>query len=389
MISRPRQSRNIYNTRSRNSNNCVSIFTGDYVNSRSCSSFVPRTIGGDARSIPVRITSPSAARGPSEPVNRQRAVKVINPTKITPQKRSNYSFPSFYMARNARSVREKLDELTAQLLTVHMDIAIITESWLHDHIDSNILTIPGYNFVRRDRRDRIGGGVCAFVSSEIPFKRRSALESPEHECLWLWLRPHRLPRPLSGIICGVVYFPEAPAQVQRDRTTYIIETLDSVKTSYPDCGVVLLGDFNTQDISDMLANHNLKQVVTRPTRGNSILDLILTDFSEHYSEPIVSAHLGSSDHGSVHWNSLSINQLSSQRAKRKRISMRRFPQSAISAFGRWACSHRWFIKFSDVEVDGDPPSVDSLTDPFTKDLSSASDVYFPSKSVKIHPTDKP
>ena len=95
-------------------------------------------------------------------------------------------------------------------------------------------------------------------------------------------------------------------QVQRDRTTYIIETLDSVKTSYPDCGVVLLGDFNTQDISDMLANHNLKQVVTRPTRGNSILDLILTDFSEHYSEPIVSAHLGSLDHGSVHWNMLSV-----------------------------------------------------------------------------------
>lgn len=128
--------------------------------SRSCSSFVPWTKGGDARSIPVRITPRSAARGPSEPVNRQRVVKVINPTKITPQKPPNYSFLSFYMA-NARSVREKLDELTAQLLTVHMDIAIITESWLHDHIDSNILTIPGYNIVRRDRRDRIGG-VCVF-----------------------------------------------------------------------------------------------------------------------------------------------------------------------------------------------------------------------------------
>ena len=135
----------------------------------------------------------------------------------------------------------------------------------------------------------------------------------------------------------------------------------------------------------MLANHNLKQVVTRPTRGNSILDLILTDFSEHYSEPIVSAHLGSSDHGSVHWNPLPINQLSSQRAKKKRISMRRFPQSAICAFGRWACSHPWF---SDVEVDG-APLVDPLTDSFTKDLLSACDVYFPSKFVKIHPTDKP
>ncbi|PFX29204.1 RNA-directed DNA polymerase from mobile element jockey [Stylophora pistillata] len=240
---------------------------------------------------------------------------------------------------NARSVRDKLDELTAQLLTFHMDIAIITETWLHDYIDNNILTIPGYNIARRDRHNRIGGGVCAFVSSEIPFKRRSDLESPEHECLWLWLRPHRLPRPLSGIICGVVYFPVASAQVQRDRTKYIIETLDSVKTSYPDCGVVLLGDFNTQDISDMLANHNLKQVVMRPTRGNSILDLILTDFSEYYSEPIVSAQLGSSDHGSVHWNPLSMNQLNPLCVEKKRIPMRRFPQSAISAFGSKAFDH--------------------------------------------------
>lgn len=134
----------------------------------------------------------------------------------------------------------------------------------------------------------------------IPFKRRPDLESPEHECMWLWLRPHRLPRPLSGIICGIVYFSEAPAHVQKDRTTHIIETLDSVRATYPDCGVVLLGDFNTQDITDMLANHNLKQIVQKPTRGNNILDLILTNLSEHYSEPLVSAHLGSSDHVSVH-----------------------------------------------------------------------------------------
>ena len=54
---------------------------------------------------------------------------------------------------NARCVRKKLDELTAQLYTVHVDIAIITESWLHDHVNSNLLSIPGYNLVKLDRRD--------------------------------------------------------------------------------------------------------------------------------------------------------------------------------------------------------------------------------------------
>ena len=79
------------------------------------------------------------------------------------------------------------------------------------------------------------------------------------------------------------------------------------------------------------------------------------------------------------------NQLCSQGVKKKKYT-HRFPQSAISAFGRWACVHRWL---SDVEMGKDSPSVDSLTDSFTKDLSSAIDVYFSSKCVKIHPTDKP
>ena len=39
-------------------------------------------------------------------------------------------------------------------------------------------------------------------------------------------------------------------------------------------------------------------------------------------------------------------------------------------------------------MDGDSPSVDCVTDSFIKDLSSASDVYFPPRSVKIHPRDK-
>ena len=71
------------------------------------------------------------------------------------------------------------------------------------------------------------------------------LESPDHECMWLWLCPPRLPRPLSGIIVGAMYFPEAPDDLQRTRASYIIDCIDSFKSAHSDCGVVLLGDFNT------------------------------------------------------------------------------------------------------------------------------------------------
>ena len=82
---------------------------------------------------------------------------------------------------------------------------------------------------RRDRPDREGGEVYAFITTGIPCKTRVDLKNPLFECMWLWLRPHRLPRPLSGIICGIVYFPEVLAQDNRDRVTYLTETLDSLE----------------------------------------------------------------------------------------------------------------------------------------------------------------
>ena len=82
------------------------------------------------------------------------------------------------------------------------------------------------------------------------------------ECLWFWLRPRRLSRSLTGLICGVVYCPpNTPAQEENDLVAYIIDTLDVVRSRRPDCGVVILGDFNTLNVADVFVHHNLKQVV--------------------------------------------------------------------------------------------------------------------------------
>ena len=87
--------------------------------------------------------------------------------------------------------------------------------------------------------------------------------------MWLWLHPPCLPRPLSGITIGAMYFPETPTDLQRTHASYIIECIDSVKSTHPDCGVVLLGDFNILNVMNILANHTLKQLVHKPTRGNN------------------------------------------------------------------------------------------------------------------------
>ena len=56
-------------------------------------------------------------------------------------------------------------------------------------------------------------------------------------------------------------------------TTYCL--LDVNK--HPDHGMVLLGDFNDFDCSNLVSHHSLKQVVQQPTRNSAILDLILTN----------------------------------------------------------------------------------------------------------------
>ena len=202
--------------------------------------------------------------------------------------------------------------------------------------------------------------------------------------MWLWLRPPRLPCPFSGIIVGAMYFPDAPADEQRARASYIIECIDSVKSAHPDCGVVLLGDFNTLDVKNILTNHTLKQLVREPSRGNSVLDLVISNLASYYNEPVVSAHLGSSDHCS-HWVPNSNYGSSKLTAKKKVVKTHRFPESALNAFGRLVSAHSWFAHTCAVDY----LPVDDLTTSFSDDFCNAINIYFPAKSVKIHPTDKP
>lgn len=174
--------------------------------------------------------------------------------------------PGFWLI-NSRSLFPKIDELRLRLSTKSTDFVAITETWLNSSIDDNLISINDFIVYRKDRSHCRGGGVGAFVSSCIPSKRRSDLESDRFECLWVWLRPHRLPRPLTGLLCCVVYNPpDTPAQDQDDLRKYIIETVDSVRVNHPHCGVVILGDFNLLDIKDILSHHNLKQVVVSETR---------------------------------------------------------------------------------------------------------------------------
>ena len=179
--------------------------------------------------------------------------------------------------------------MTALLSANPVDLIAITESWLHKDIEDSLLHINGFNLFRKDRTTRRGGGVCVFLRDEFPCTRRFDFENNDFECLWLFLRPKRLPRPLTGIAVSIVYHPRnLTAQEHKDLNEYLINTTDLIRNKHSDHGIILLGDFSDFDIRNLTSNQNLKLVVKQPTRGSMILDLIVTNLDKIYSSPISS-----------------------------------------------------------------------------------------------------
>ena len=209
------------------------------------------------------------------------------------QKRTAWSLPSVLLC-NARSVFPKIDELRASILFHPVDFVAVTESRLHADLPDSTIGIGGYDVHRNDRSGRRGGGVTAFVSSSVPCKCLKNMEHPDFECLWLNLRPRRLPRSVTSIHFAVAYNPPN-SPLHNDLVSYLSDSVDFICGQYPDCGIIVIGDFNTLNISYFCNLQGLIEVVDKPTRSDSILDLILTNLSQFYSSPECKAPLGSSD----------------------------------------------------------------------------------------------
>ena len=115
--------------------------------------------------------------------------------------------------------------------------------------------------------------------------------------LWAELRPARLPRGYNSIVVGTLYHP--PSASDPAIMEYLIKCLSTIASCYPNCGILIAGDFNRLQITRLRNNFQLKQMVHFPTRGRRTLDLILTNISEYYQDPIERPPFGLSDHASI------------------------------------------------------------------------------------------
>ena len=68
---------------------------------------------------------------------------------------------------------------------------------------------------------------------------------------------------------------------------------------YPECGVIIKGDFNQLNDNFLRTHFRFVQVVNVPTRGQVILSKIWTNMEEVSTQPVTVSELGKSVHNAV------------------------------------------------------------------------------------------
>ena len=203
---------------------------------------------------------------------------------------------------NARSVRNKADELEAQMNMGNYDIVGITETWLQGD-QAWELSVPGYTCYRRDRNMGRGGGVALLVRNEIQSLARGDLGSGEVESVWIELRNSKGKKTLMGIVYR-------PPNSSMDIGYNLIRELSLACAKG---NVVVMGDFNMQvnwenqvgagpqdrEFVECLRDVFLEQLVLEPTRNEAILDLVMCNEQELISDLEVKEPLGSGDHNMI------------------------------------------------------------------------------------------
>ena len=165
------------------------------------------------------------------------------------------------------------------------------------HIHDNIINIQGYNLIRRDRVEGNNCGVCVYIKDSIAFTVLDELYNSSFEILWINIRSNRLPRGIINLIIGTVYHPSSADN--SDMLDYLSNCLSLLESRFPNCGLIILGDFNKLNVSRLRSCYNQKQLVNFPTRGNNTLDIVQTNLSTYYDKHSKCAPSWLSDHVTI------------------------------------------------------------------------------------------
>ena len=193
---------------------------------------------------------------------------------------------------NLQSINNKKAEILLMLERDNPDIVVGTETWLKPDVSNAEIFPSSYTIYRKDRADGYGGVILAvktdYVSEMITLPTDKSDTELETVFAKITLEND------SKVVVGAVYRPTNNDFTYTEKlTTYIHRLL----RKHPKAVHWILGDFNLPDVDwqtrtveghqylktinesflDLCFNNQLDQIVTEPTRGENILDLVFTN----------------------------------------------------------------------------------------------------------------
>ena len=224
------------------------------------------------------------------------------------QQTSKYIDPFKIIYLNARSILNKLDDLTVLVFEEKPDLILITETWCNADINNAMLSVQGYNIepeLRTDRQDTvngIGGGLLVYVKSGIKIKPLPEYNDFIQHCRFQVLNG-RNQEPLNVTL---IYKSPNCSKENELKLANILKIQE--KNS------LVIGDFNCPnidfinqisdrkgvDILESARSSLLVQLIDFPThnRGN-ILDCALTNTADRFVNIENIGNLKNSDHAII------------------------------------------------------------------------------------------
>ena len=209
---------------------------------------------------------------------------------------------------NARSIVHvnKKNELNIMVDDIDPHIIGITESWANTDITDVELGLTGYVMFRRDRIGRRGGGVILYVNESIQaYEIKLERKADYDEAVWC-----KIVSGNSKLTIRLVY--RSPNINEEDNTTIQNAMKEVSKGEF-----IIMGDFNhghiqwkslestggeDQQFIFLIQDSFLIQHVLEPTRGENVLDIVLSSQKELVDNVKIQEPLGNSDHNQIHFD---------------------------------------------------------------------------------------
>ena len=280
-----------------------------------------------------------------------------------------------------------------------INIALLSEIWEKDACKKqkyefqNLLQVEGLKYISTPRKGKRDGGAAIVANlKEFTLDKLSVTIPKKLEVVWGLMRPRKVgPDSVKEIIVGAFYSPPN-SKMNSKLLDHIMTTMHHLLTKYPNAAIILGGDKNNLNISTLISGiPRLRQIVTKNTHGNKIVDVIMTNMHAYYRPPIIippiipdDPSVGvPSDHNIPLALPVSVPNSDQHAHQYLTRTFRPIPESGLRDFGEWICRESW----TDMKEEFNPTEqVEVFENIALKNL----DKYLPQKSVKINPhVDKP